>query len=31
VDERLIIIVDIARILSQQERSALEEADNAEY
>jgi purine-binding chemotaxis protein CheW len=31
VDERLIIIVDIARILSQQERSALEEAGNAEY
>jgi purine-binding chemotaxis protein CheW len=31
VGERLIIIVDIARILSQQERSALEEVDNAEY
>ncbi len=30
VGERLIIIVDIARILSKQERSALEEADNAE-
>jgi purine-binding chemotaxis protein CheW len=30
VGERLIIIVDIARILSQQESSALEEADNAE-
>jgi len=31
VGERLIIIVDIARILSQQERSALEEAGHAEY
>ncbi len=31
VGEQLIIIVDIIRILSQQERSALEEAGNAEY
>jgi len=31
VAERLIIIVDIDRILSQQERSALEEAEHAEY
>jgi purine-binding chemotaxis protein CheW len=31
VGERLIIIVDISRILSQQERSALEEAGHAEY
>ncbi len=31
VGERLIIIVDITKILSQQERSALEEAGNAEY
>ncbi len=30
VDERLIIIVDITRILSQQERSALQEAGHAE-
>lgn len=29
--ERLIIIVDIAKILNQQERSALEEAGHAEY
>jgi hypothetical protein len=29
VGERLIILLDIARILSQQERSALAEADHA--
>jgi purine-binding chemotaxis protein CheW len=31
VGDRLIILLDLARILSQQERAALAEAENAEY